>query len=887
MTYRFLPTGVAVLLLLCLTAGVAITFSAETDAGKASTDGADTVLATGSFWRWYIAWRPPVISVEAFRAAGKQADAPTVVPVRIPFRDRAELIYLETELPPPEWVEADFDDSDWPRKRGPFFERFTHFQTALICLRGKFSVTNPKLVRQLALKLGYRGGARVYLNGVEVARKNLPEGEIELTTPAELYPNEAWVDSKGKFLPSLYHVSQRVKAGEQDLARRVAQRDRHLGRVELPTRLLREGRNVLAVELHRSDYHPTTLGWWKGTWIAESWIPIALLDLRLEATGGGVLPNVARPQGMQLWNVDLHAQLRVQDYGDPNEPLHPILITSARNCINSGAVVLASTEPLKNVRANVGELKRAGGNEKIPSSAIKVRYLQLGTVDRKGSSGYRKDLVFDAIFDQAPDVVLPVDQKVDVRKRQGLGLPPEPSAGALLPILVTVQVPGDAAPGDYGGSLSVSAKGMRASTVPLHLQVADWQVPDAHQFRTHVGIYHSPTSLAMQYQVPEWSERHWKLVEKSIKLLGYMGNNLVHIPVVERTQLGNEEGMVYWVKRADGSFDHDFSVFDRYISLVKKYIAEPTHIVLHVWHVGGWKTREVNQENTVTVIDKSTGKHEAMQVPVFGTPESEVFWRPVLRGLRSRLAKLGLEKSMCLGILSDGTAAPEVFQMFSRILPGVGWFRACHRQVFGKPGPLKGGAEVVCWEFVYGLSVKDPAKGVPTIWHPEGPGVAFLRADFDNLPLLGFRTLAERSLFSRTRGFGRVCLDYWNLKMGSQKRNIFNRWPHSSCAQREPTVCHLAQPGPEGPVISLRLELMREGLQEAEATIVIAEAVAKHSDKLGSDLTARCREVLFERVDAARMVHATYGAVSLFHTGWRERASRLYETAAEISKALR
>ena len=224
--------------------------------------------------------------------------------------------------------------------------------------------------------------------------------------------------------------------------------------------------------------------------------------------------------------------------------------------------------------------------------------------------------------------------------------------------------------------------------------------------------------------------------------------------------------------------------------------------------------------------------------------------------------------------------------MFGRILPGVGWFRACHRQVFGKPGLLKGGAEVVCWEFVYGLSIKGAAERMPAIWQPEGPGVAFCRADFDNLPLLGFRSLPERSLFCRTRGFGRVCLDFWNFKMGREKRNLFNRWPQSSCAQREPTVCHLAHAGPDGPVVTLRLELIREGLQEAEATITIAEALARHPDKLGPDLSSRCRRVLFERIDAARMVHATYGAVSVFHYGWQERSGRLYRTAGEVARAL-
>ncbi len=35
--------------------------------------------------------------------------------------------------------------------------------------------------------------------------------------------------------------------------------------------------------------------------------------------------------------------------------------------------------------------------------------------------------------------------------------------------------------------------------------------------------------------------------------------------VVDKTQFGNDDGMICWVKKPDGSFSHDFKVFDRYL----------------------------------------------------------------------------------------------------------------------------------------------------------------------------------------------------------------------------------------------------------------------------------------------------------------------------------
>ena len=68
-------------------------------------------------------------------------------------------------------------------------------------------------------------------------------------------------------------------------------------------------------------------------------------------------------------------------------------------------------------------------------------------------------------------------------------------------------------------------------------------------------------------------------------------------------------------------------------------------------------------------------------------------------------------------------------------------------------------------------------------------------------------------------GAGRFGLDFWNVIDNKRTReNIYNRWPHSSCAQREPTVFRMAYPGPSGPLPSLRFECLRQGVQEADET---------------------------------------------------------------------
>ncbi len=833
---------------------------------------APTILDAGSFWRFHVTLRRPVVPASEGKAAA-------VLPVQVPYRSYPGLEFLETEPPAAEWATVDFDDSAWPRGRvaekspdsiaGVVFAPGVEFSTGQLCLRGKFGVSDPA---DLSLSLTYRGGVVVRVNGSEVARQHLPEGKLTASTPGAAYPPEAFVDSRGKPLPGAYHAGKRVKEGEKDLAERLAARDRRLGPVAIPAKLLRRGVNVLAIELHRCDYHPSALSWFQEPYAGREsgWVPVGLSEVRL--SGRGAVPNTARPKGFQAWNQDVNNRVTVLDYGDPCEKLQPITLTGCRNGAFSGQVVVGSTEPIRGLKVDVSDLAGQGGR-KIAANQVKVWFPILN------GQAYQQPDWFDGLRVAAP-------AEVPILK----------SGAATQPIWITVQVPRGAAAGDYSGAVAIATEGVKPISVPVRLRVADWALPDPRDFRTYVGVYQSPTSLALRYRVPEWSEEHWKYMEMSFELLGQLGNKLVNIPLSDQTQFGNDEGMVYWVRKADGSFDYDFSVFDRYIRLVKKHLGVPDFVALQLWHSGGWEARKADQQNTVTVVDKATGKREHLQVPPFGTEESKRFWKPVLDAIRERLAKQGMEEAMCLGILSDGTAPSSVFKEFDELMPGgAGWMRGCHSSTRATE-PYRadrGGGRVVCHEFCYGMAMADPAKGLPPVWKQRSwPGVAFIRHNFDDtLSLLKYRTLAERSLYCGTRGFGRMGLDYWYVvkRPDGKYDRIFNRWPHSSCAQREPNLFRLADSAPDGPAPTVRFEQVREGIQEAEAMVVVAEAVGEHADKLGPELAAECRQLLTDRLNYAR--HAcpeAYGRIPFRtnHYGWQELSARLFAAAAKVTQKI-
>ena len=93
---------------------------------------------------------------------------------------------------------------------------------------------------------------------------------------------------------------------------------------------------------------------------------------------------------------------------------------------------------------------------------------------------------------------------------------------------------------------------------------------------------------------------------------------------------------------------------------------------------------------------------------------------------------------------------------------------------------------------------------------------------------------------------------------------------------------------------SVRLDVMREGLQEAEAAIFIGQAMDTQAAKLGAELVGRCRQLLADRINVCRSIW--YGRAlagtqdGKSHVGagceWQECLAKLYVLAAEVRKKL-
>ena len=125
---------------------------------------------------------------------------------------RTQIVGAETGLdnppPPADWMRPSFDDGSWPRLRYPLLASVPAHVAGMFnqivepgwkggYFRCWFRVSDPARAA-LTLRLVYRGGARLFVNGKELARAHLPAGALDGDALADGYPMAAYVAAAGE-----------------------------------------------------------------------------------------------------------------------------------------------------------------------------------------------------------------------------------------------------------------------------------------------------------------------------------------------------------------------------------------------------------------------------------------------------------------------------------------------------------------------------------------------------------------------------------------------------------------------------------------------------------------------------------------------------------------
>jgi hypothetical protein len=597
----------------------------------------------------------------------------------------------------------------------------------------------------------------------------------------------------------------------------------------------------------------------------------------------------AAPAGLQIWNQNAAVNIFVKQPRDPAAALEPVRMSAPRNGASMGAVVVGAPATIKGLKVQVSDL---AGPEAIPASAVRVRYMLPDGQTASPTKGVDLGASFDTLAEAPPAEVAP-DAKTKL---------------AVQPLWITVNVPEAAKPGDYSGTLTVSAEGLPAVKVALALQVAGWRLPAPKDYSTQMDFFESAESVALRYGVEMWSDAHLKLLDKNFELLAPLAAKTLYITAVRRTHLGNEQAMVQWVRGAEGQLEPDLGVVEKYLDVARKRLGPIPSVVLYCWeppysqgHAGNPDSpgRQHDRPILLTLRSTKTGKIRAITGPDWGTPESTEMWGKLSRAMQKALADRGMGDSLLFGIMGDHRPTKAAMDEIANAAPQTKWAVHSHFYCLTHHGYKVG----LC-AAVWGIGCT-PTEAGESGYGWRSPFRLTLNSRYDlgqYSPMSVWMALAEKWLGAKaggkgsddnplngTKGMGRMGADFWLvLKDGRgepNRRRLCGRYPESAWGQLSLENCTTAvlTPGPDGPLSTARAEGLRQCVQAMEARISMERALLDKEQraKLGDDLAGRARKLIDDR---RRTVF--HGGDTYAKSDWVASAGGLYALAQEVAEKL-
>ena len=195
-------------------------------------------------------------------------------------------------------------------------------------------------------------------------------------------------------------------------------------------------------------------------------------------------------------------------------------------------------------------------NDVIPASNVVGGFVQPVITDRFTGCGrhavdaYGEVPVADRITGTNPTVL-------DAAARRGLWL--------------TVQVPQDAKAGIYKGVVELVCDGEKTE-YGYTVQVLDRTLPAPKEWAFHLDLWQNPYAIARVHKVELWSNEHFEVLRPYMLKLASAGQKAITATLIDRPWDGQTYdpfgSMVTWVRKADGTWWYDFTIFDRWVEFM-------------------------------------------------------------------------------------------------------------------------------------------------------------------------------------------------------------------------------------------------------------------------------------------------------------------------------
>ena len=245
----------------------------------------------------------------------------------------------------------------------------------------------------------------------------------------------------------------------------------------------------------------------------------------------------------------------------------PALISRLKKDINltawkgervSAQLVVWTPEALDNLSFIVSDL--TSGKETISKDNVRtgfVRYVMTDELnkDGKGGCGYRKSSDYDSTL-----VADPIDHIAST-----LTVPANATQGGW----ISVRVPQQVKAGKYTGTVTVKDGDKVLSELKLAVNVKNRTLPASTEWAFHLDLWQNPYAEARYYNVEPFSKEHFDRMRPDMQNYVDAGGKVITASIMHKPWNGQTydpfESMVTWLKKADGTWYFDYTVFDKWV----------------------------------------------------------------------------------------------------------------------------------------------------------------------------------------------------------------------------------------------------------------------------------------------------------------------------------
>jgi hypothetical protein len=274
----------------------------------------------------------------------------------------------------------------------------------------------------------------------------------------------------------------------------------------------------------------------------------------------------------------------------------------------SAQMVVWSSDSVAQIHGRFSDFRSQNGNV-IPADAANIHFVRYVITDEFAQGcGHRRPEDFASSL--SPDVLdnLPCFNL---------------SPNSTRPIWITMDVPRDAQPGIYTATLQLFADGRRHERFTFQLEVLPQTLPPPSEWAFHLDLWQNPFAVARVAGVEVWSPEHWEALRKPMTMLANAGQKVITATLNNRPWDGQTqdpfESMIKWTKRADGTWEFDYTVFDNWVKFMMDLGIDAQ---INAYSMVPWG-------NFMFYYDEAKGEEVRVRV-LPGTQEYADLWRPFL-----------------------------------------------------------------------------------------------------------------------------------------------------------------------------------------------------------------------------------------------------------------